>query len=139
MLRIYILSEPQNHRCCYCGHQMVEISKKELPFIPKNAMTREHVEAKSNGGLSELDNLVAACQLCNELRGNMDAFAFYNLQQKWFRRGETLRDRWHNITRDEYREFKRVCLHTQERQLRGLARNHLLYRVRHTMFMAHHG
>lgn len=134
MLSIYILSEPQNHRCCYCGHEMVEVSQQELPFIHPNAMTREHVIPRSYGGVGP-ENLVAACNLCNGLRGNMDAIAFYNLLQKWFKRDKTLRQRWHEISAVEYQQFKLLCLQTQERHLRGLARYYIEFAYRHDTFI----
>lgn len=115
---------------------MEEISLPDLPFVPRNAATREHVIPRSYDGQG-IENLVAACRLCNELRGNMDAIAFYNLQQKWFRRDITLRDRWHHISETEYRIFKHICLHTQERHLRGLARRHIEYAHRHQAFVFH--
>ncbi len=117
---------------------MEEINLADLPIVPRNAATREHVIPRSYDGIG-IENLVAACRLCNELRGNMDAIAFYNLQQKWFRRDETLRARWHNISQEEYRIFKRICLLTQERHLRGLARRHIEYAYRHQTFIVHHG
>ena len=137
MLSIYFLSEPQNHRCCYCGHRMVEICMQTLPFVTRNAMTREHVICRSYGGETTRENLVAACRMCNEMRGNMDAIAFYNLLQKWFKRDETLHDRWHHITVDEYRQLKLGCLRTQERHLRGLARRSIEYAYRHHTFICH--
>lgn len=115
---------------------MVEISLSDLPLIPRNAATREHVIPRSYEGQG-FENLVAACRLCNELRGNMDAIAFYNLQQKWFKRDTTLRARWHYISETEYRIFKRTCLLTQERHLRGLARRHIEYAYRHHTFVFH--
>ncbi len=136
MLQIYILSEPQNHRCCYCGHRMIEVPQEEPSFVPRNAMTREHVIPKSYDGKGR-ENLVAACRQCNEMRGNMDAIAFYNLLQKWFKRDETLRERWHDIDVTEYQHFKLLCLRTQERHLRGLARRHIEYAYRHHSFIYH--
>jgi hypothetical protein len=139
MGKIHHLSECQNHRCCYCGHPMIDIEIHHLPTIPHNAMTKEHVEPKSYGGIANRENLVAACSLCNYLRGNMDYVAFSNLVQKWFRRDKTLKARWHQLTREERYFFKQICLVTQERQLRGLASKHALYAERHTIFIAHYG
>lgn len=137
MKPIEILSERQNHRCCYCGHAM-EIISTPLSVVPRQAATKEHVIPKSYNGLGLLDNLVAACRLCNELRGNMDAVAFYNLQQKWFRRDETLRPRWHAITMAEYHHFKLRCLETQYRHLEGLSRHCRISRYRFVMFSYHY-
>lgn len=135
MLPIYLLSEPQNHRCCYCGHRMIEIPRQPS-FTPRNAMTREHFIPRSYQGVGK-ENLVAACRQCNEMRGNMDAIAFYNLLQKWFKRDETLWERWHHISTFEYRQFKLRCLQTQERHLRGMGQRHPVYAERHSRFMLH--
>jgi 5-methylcytosine-specific restriction endonuclease McrA len=58
------LSEAQNWRCCYCGDRMD--GQKNDP----NAPTFEHVVPKSQGGSNEEDNLVIACQRCNNRRGS---------------------------------------------------------------------
>lgn len=139
MVTITDLSGPQNHRCCYCGHRMEEIDKRLLPFIPRNAATKEHVVPKSWGGKTLLENLVAACNQCNYLRGNMDYIAFSNLIARWFKRDVTLRSRWHYLSREEIYSFKQLCLGTNERQLRGLGQKHTLYRERHNIFISHYG
>ena len=139
MVHIRDLCGPQNHRCCYCGHRMEEIDKRILPYMPQNAATKEHVIPKSYGGETKFENLVAACSLCNYLRGNMDYIAFSNLIKKWFKQDVTLRARWHEISREERFRFKQQCLGTHERQLRGLGRKHILYRERHEIFISHYG
>lgn len=135
MAHIYYLSERQNHRCCYCGHRMSDITK-HISVSP-DAGTREHVEPKSYGGVGLEENLAVACRQCNELRGNMDYVAFCNLIHKWFKRDNTLRNRWHSISDQERREFKLTCLRVQERQLRGLGKKYQLYADRHRIFMHH--
>lgn len=139
MKKIHHLSECQNHRCCYCGNPMIDLEKHHLPLIPLNAMTKEHIEPKSYGGVAQRENLAAACCQCNELRGNMDYVAFTNLIQKWFKRDSTLRSRWHYLTREERWHYKNLCLRTQERQLRGLARKHTVFAERHSRFVTHYG
>ena len=118
---------------------MIDIEKHHHPHTPQNAATREHINPKSYGGVTELENLAAACSLCNYLRGNMDYNAFFNLIKKWFKRDDMLRGRWHNISREERHFFKQICLETQERQLRGLAKKHELYAQRHSHFIFHYG
>lgn len=60
------LSERQNHRCCWCGIRMGGI----LPDA--DAPTYEHVTPRSKGGSDDESNLVAACNLCNQLRRTMN-------------------------------------------------------------------
>lgn len=66
MIRIYyrtILSEQQNHRCCWCKCRVTEIRDK------KNSATIEHIIPKSLGGEDHLDNYAVACYRCNNKRG----------------------------------------------------------------------
>jgi hypothetical protein len=118
---------------------MIDIEKHHLPTIPHNATTKEHITPKSYGGVADRENLVAACSLCNYLRGNMDYVAFTNLIKKWFRRDPQLKGRWHHLNRIERHFYKNICLATQERQLRGLSKRHTLYAERYDRFMIHHG
>jgi len=55
-----LLSEQQNHRCCYCGEH----------FTHYNPATIEHVIPKARGGTDDYDNLVVACEPCNRQRGD---------------------------------------------------------------------
>lgn len=135
MVDIIALSARQNHRCCYCGHEMVRHSHINRQPTPRNAITKDHVEPRTYGGETTWWNLVAACCQCNQLRGEMEATAFYNLMQKWFKRDPTLRSRWHQIDRDELIEFKIQCLTVHARQLRGLGRNNIEYAFRHFDFV----
>ena len=50
------------HTCYYCGDD--------------NATHVDHVIAKANGGGDEMDNLVAACARCNQLKGTKSQGAF---------------------------------------------------------------
>ncbi len=117
---LFTLAERQNHRCCYCGHSMVRHTHQNRRPTPRNAMTFDHVEPKSYGGAWGIENMVIACAQCNQIRGNMDAFAFYNLQQKWFRRDRELCRRWHTLPWSTLRPLRTQCLAVHARQLHGL-------------------
>jgi len=67
----------------------------------------------------------------------MEAVAFFNLLQKWFKRDKTLRARWHCITKEELDAFKLRCIQTHERQLRGLAIKYVEHKVHHIIFLHH--
>lgn len=66
------LSEAQNWKCCWCGCETTDVRKVW------NASTLEHVIPKSLGGSDDSDNLVMACNRCNNARGNMPAEEFLN-------------------------------------------------------------
>jgi len=133
--RIYALSEPQNHRCCYCGHHMIRHQHISGLPTPRNAITKDHFEPRMYGGETVEENLIAACCQCNNLRGEMDAFAFFNLMQKWFKRDPSLRVRWHLISREELGELKIQCQSVHARQLHGLGRNSIEFAFRHFHFV----
>lgn len=67
------LSEAQNHRCCYCSVEMT------FDIHCDTSVTRDHVIPRVFNGQTEWDNLVAACERCNNLRGNMEAYHFHAL------------------------------------------------------------
>ena len=58
-----MLSEAQNHRCCWCGIKVTELRDR-----PDSA-TIEHVVPKSHGGADHPDNFAIACHSCNGNRG----------------------------------------------------------------------
>jgi hypothetical protein len=124
----------QDCRCWYCKHLMVKHRHLDGEPTPRNAITKDHLEPRVYGGLTILQNLVAACSLCNVLRGEIDAKTFSNLQRKWFKRDPSLWARWHNLNREEYASFKLECLRVHERQLRGIARHYVEYAFRHDEF-----
>lgn len=62
-----LLSEAQNHRCCYCAVVMTDPEIR--PPIP-TACTIEHIMSRSRGGSNHWDNLVAACSQCNSWRSS---------------------------------------------------------------------
>jgi hypothetical protein len=125
------LAERQNYRCCYCGHPMVRHQHRNGWPTPRNTMTFDHLEPKSYGGAWLIENMVIACAQCNQLRGNMEALAFFNLQQKWFRRNRLLWYEWHIIPWSALQPLRQQCLLVHERQLYGLARRDLERAFRH--------
>jgi hypothetical protein len=58
------LSEAQNHRCPYCGGEM--LLERGLP----HSATVEHVIPRSYGGTNCWLNVVAAHERCNQRRGD---------------------------------------------------------------------
>ena len=54
-----ILSEQQNHRCCWCGKRM------DGAGPPQDRPTFEHVVPLSEGGADHPANLAIACLECN--------------------------------------------------------------------------
>lgn len=129
------LTEAQNHRCAYCGHHMITYRTAYYQAVPRNLRTKDHVEPRSYGGPTVRDNLIAACLQCNNLRGNIDAVAFFNILRKRFKRDPTLRARWHELSRAELREITEHCQAVHERQLYGLARRSVEYAFRHYALM----
>ncbi len=129
MANIKRLSEGQNHRCCYCGHPV--IFPKEINHHSKKRMaTRDHVLAQARGGKNE-DNLVIACLLCNNLRGDMDAIAFFNFMQKFFQRNPKIHENWHDVEQDIIDELRIKLLHVHESQLRGLGKHYIEFAFVH--------
>lgn len=62
-----VLSESQNHKCCWCGIRMIDEPGH------KKSSTIEHVVPRSEGGLNHPDNYAVACNRCNQERGTQDA------------------------------------------------------------------
>ena len=129
------LSERQNHRCCYCGHVMIYHVHYDGTPTPRNAATKDHFEPRTYGGATNFQNLIVACYQCNHLRGEMEAVAFFNLIQKWFKRDVTLRERWHHVKREELYAFGLHCYDVHKRQLRGRAKRYIEYAFRHYVFI----
>ncbi len=67
-------------RCVYCGTPTRRL-QKGLSRAPDLA-TLDHVVPRSMGGPLSRDNLVLACQACNNERGIMDAEAFRALKRR---------------------------------------------------------
>lgn len=64
------LSEAQNHRCCYCGVQLV------FGGTSPQSWTFEHVRPRAHGGKTSFGNCVIACRACNEARDTMPVREF---------------------------------------------------------------
>lgn len=133
-LKIEAIANSQDNLCYYCGHKMIRHQHKDREPVPRNAMTKDHIEPRVYGGETLRENLLAACAQCNSLRGEMETLAFKNILSKWFRRDESLRHRWHSIERNELNNYKFELLQIHERQLRGLARHWVEYAFRHFDF-----
>ena len=65
-----ILNKTAGH-CAYCGCT-----------LNVQNMTRDHVVAKSRGGISDIDNLMPACRSCNLLKGD-DTLDSFRLRFFW--------------------------------------------------------
>ena len=67
-------------RCVYCGVEARRLRRgvRRAPDIA----TLDHVVPKSLGGPLTRENLVLACQACNNERGVMDADAFSALKAR---------------------------------------------------------
>jgi 5-methylcytosine-specific restriction endonuclease McrA len=58
-----VVSEAQNHKCCWCGRDTITKPNKS------NSATLEHIIPRANGGTDDLDNLAMSCNKCNGKRG----------------------------------------------------------------------
>lgn len=76
-----LMSEAQNHRCCYCGTTMCY----EQGF--SNSATFEHIVPLGLGGDDTYDNIVIACFACNNQRGNELELRLKNINRRvYFKR-----------------------------------------------------
>jgi hypothetical protein len=78
-------------------------------ITPADLLTKDHYLPRCYGGQTHVDNLVAACGQCNWMRGALEAETFYLLVRQWFRRDQTLAERWHMLSRAEFSSFKAKC------------------------------
>jgi hypothetical protein len=74
---LLLLAEAQNWRCCYCGTIMVHNKP-----LSDDCLTTEHFVARGDGGRMRWENEIAACMVCNNGRGDLDAMAFFRLVQE---------------------------------------------------------
>lgn len=82
-----ILSEAQNHRCCYCGGVMHD--PREDPLSSARC-TIEHIVPRARGGTNAFDNLAAACGGCNSRRSayeDVDAIAYFHARLQELKAG----------------------------------------------------
>ena len=81
------LSEAQNHRCAYCGVEMLLTTPAGSLERPWDIATVDHIEPRSCGGGDDWHNLVMACRACNEMRESMGVWQFLELVRRWIKRG----------------------------------------------------
>jgi hypothetical protein len=89
--RVWRLSEQQNHRCCYCAtltwisdsrSPNPEFQPDRLPGMKNRQMaTADHLLPVVKGGSEKIENMVMACDYCNQLRGDMPALEFWEIMQ----------------------------------------------------------
>ena len=137
MRNIKRLVESQNHRCCYCTHEVIILRRKRFLTVPPNAATRDHIEPRVYGGGGS--NFAAACFQCNTLRDDTEAIAFYNLLQKWFRRIDGLHENWHSLSKAALLDLRKLRLESQERQLQGLGVRNIEFAFRHHRLVTKYG
>lgn len=82
------LSEAQNHRCAFCGTETyLSINDFRLGMNKhRHLATLEHIIPQCEGGTDHISNCVMACHECNNSRGDMNAWKFYELRNdpvKW--------------------------------------------------------
>ena len=64
-MKIDVLLKRQRGRCFFCGTK-IYAGKQQL----KPRGTIEHLRPRSRGGTDALENLAAACRICNQEKGN---------------------------------------------------------------------
>lgn len=89
------LSEAQNHRCAYCGIEMIF---KEIidphdysgnGLLSHNHVTIDHIKPQCKGGKWHFYNCVAACAKCNNERADSDPYAFFRKKRKELKNKKT--------------------------------------------------
>lgn len=95
----------QSHRCFYCDFPMWQSDCKSFAQAHNITLsqakwfqcTAEHLEARQDGGKDAAENIVAACQWCNQRRHKRKLApspnAYRQLVQKRLSKG-----RWHCMT-----------------------------------------
>lgn len=73
-LRLIILAEAQNWRCCYCGIRCIGEHNTD-----DRASIDHFVPINAGGKRRDWYNEIMACRKCNQTRGSMRAIKFYNL------------------------------------------------------------
>ena len=72
--------------CYYCGCETVIDKGKKGHPQPKNKRSRDHLVPRARGGKSVPENIVTACERCNQDKGQL-TYDEYQVVLK-FRRGE---------------------------------------------------
>lgn len=79
--------EEQNGLCAYCGDIMVVMTSDEVKARPDIAVLRatcDHVTPSALGGADDLENAVAACHGCNNIKGDIPPRIFV----RWIQHGQ---------------------------------------------------
>lgn len=109
-LRQNIAAE-QGNKCHYCGERMIKgrpdtARKKGMSRLNRIA-TLEHITPTCNGGQKIRSNLVVACHLCNNLRGQMDYDKFRAIMKSpYFLKHVYLSKRNHSFMQEIRRRIK---------------------------------
>lgn len=74
-----IAFDRQGGRCYYCD--VVMVMPKKGAMYP-NTATADHLLPKAAGGADVEHNIVAACQSCNNAKGDKDLVEFVNVANK---------------------------------------------------------
>ena len=100
-----MLCEAQNWRCAYCSIEItpgvVKDDRDRKGRLLKRDSTIEHFEPRVHGGWRRWINEIAACRMCNEGRGRLDAMVYFEKVQElgrrkaaaWGRREQAAEDR----------------------------------------------
>lgn len=123
------LCEGQNHRCCYCGVRMIfrderptrrRLQKWDRFFYlsPEKAnrrrydgwrmATRDHFVAECFGGGNDDNNIIIACNWCNNYRGNAPAEVAFERIARLIERGTHPHVIYERTGRFDTRNFKRL-------------------------------
>ena len=62
------LLQQTGYRCGYCGCELT-----------RQTVTRDHIVPRAHGGRTTDDNLIAACQGCNQRKGDLEVETFREL------------------------------------------------------------
>lgn len=74
--------------CHYCGREMLSIGDVERlaptnhTKLPVGYPTLDHVTPRSKGGRFVLENLVVACSVCNNKKGDREAFTTTRIRKR---------------------------------------------------------
>lgn len=88
----------QDGLCHYCGIEMTMTRQRH------NTCTREHVIPRAHGGGNHKENIVGACAVCNNARGDSDYLTFKLMVETYGRpHGDPFGDRY-RVTSPERRQ-----------------------------------
>lgn len=83
------LSGEQNHRCAYCGDDLI-LHCDKTKYQQRRKATIDHVIPVSEGGTYDYENLVAACAQCNSVKQSTNAYEFFAFINTPLKRKEIL-------------------------------------------------